>query len=288
MAPAYEADISDEKLVAFLDGELGAGDQAAIARALSENADIRARLAVLAQGGRRFDEAFELLLEAAPDDKLQAMLSGLLAERAGLREDAETEMADGANGAAAPFPGRAAHASPLWGLAAAASILALVFAGGFVTGGLLNEPQTQQAGEQKPGWREAAARYVALFSKETLEGMPRNPEQREANLRRLETALGLPLGEDRLAAAELSFQGTQLLQLEGEPLAQISYLHDGRTPVALCIIRSSNPPAAPVEEKRHGLNVVHWVAGGYGFMLIGDVSENELARMADMFRRRFS
>jgi len=36
------------------------------------------------------------------------------------------------------------------------------------------------------------------------------------------------------------------------------------------------------------LNIVHWVEGGYGYMVIGDVPEDELNRIAERFRTQFS
>jgi anti-sigma factor RsiW len=38
----------------------------------------------------------------------------------------------------------------------------------------------------------------------------------------------------------------------------------------------------------HGLNIVHWVADGYGFMVIGDVPEADLDRIAQTFQAQFS
>ncbi|MGF1620334.1 MAG: anti-sigma factor family protein [Rhodomicrobiaceae bacterium] len=292
MSPSDQVDLSNEKLVAYIDGELTGDEQQLVAEALMYDGEARERLAMLKTGGRPFGEAFDLLLDAAPDDKLQGMLAELMAKRQAGGASSDTPADAGASGGEenvvsfrprnAPAPQR----TPLWRMAAAAAILAFVFTGGLVTGGFFNEPV--QVGEETVGWREAAARYVALFSRETLEGMPTDPSERQANLQRVETALGLQLPEDRISAPELTFQGTQLLRLEDKPLAQISYLHGGNTPVALCIISSQSPEEALASETRQGMNVVHWVEGGYGFMVIGDVPDEELSRIAASFRGRFS
>jgi anti-sigma factor RsiW len=283
--------LSDEKLVAYLDGELDASESAALSNALVRDAAARGRLETLKGGGRAFAEAFDAMLAAAPDDKLQAMFAGLVAQTSGgtINRSASDEAPAGET--VVPFrqpvkpqPQQARH-TPLWRMAAAAVLLAAVFAGGVISGGILNEPQ--QVAEA-PGWREAAARYVALFSKETLEGMPAYSVEKRANLAKAEDALGLQLTESRLSAPDLDFRGTQLLNFNGKPLAQIAYLH-GEKPVALCIIAAANgEPAAPANETRHGLNIVHWAAGGYGYMLIGDVPEDELSRIAERFRSQFS
>ena len=285
MGPADNIDLSDERLVAYIDGELSVSEREALAVALSRNAEARERLALLKQGDRSFAEAFDLLLDAAPEDRLRAMYADLVA-----KSGARTPLGEATGGAGetvVPFrPRKPAGAALVWMIAVAAALLALVFTGGLYTGGFFTAPI--EVSDRNLAWREAAARYVALFSRETLEGMPADPQQRDANLERAQTALGLPLSRDKIADPALSFRGTQLLQLDGKPLAQIAYLYDGRTPVALCIIRSSKPQAAPEREKRHGLNIVHWIEGGYGFMVIGDVPEPELARIAQTFVARFS
>ena len=287
MSPAGHSEISDAQLVAYIDGELSAAEYEGMAKALSHSSEARERLERLKLGGRPFGEAFDLLLDAAPDDKLQAMFADLVAKQAG-----PPEAADGGE-KVVPFRKRTgAGGAPLWQLAVAAAVLALVFTGGLFAGGFFNssqqQQQQQQVAEQKPGWREAAARYVALFSRETLAGMPADRETRQLNLQRAAGALGLRLTDDKLDNPALAFQGTQLLQLDGKPLAQISFLYGDSAPVALCIIKTASPAQEPAEEKRHGLNVVHWVADGYGFMVIGKVPEPALRLISDTFRARFS
>jgi anti-sigma factor RsiW len=280
MAPADNIDLSNERLVAYIDGEVSASEREAMDRALQNDTKARERLNILSLGNRPFSEAFDLLLDAAPDDRLQAMLADIVGRGASPVPGSEDKTV---------VPLRSRHPArsgfALWQMAAAAAILALVFAGGMFAGGLFED--RQQVAE-KVGWREAAARYVSLFSKETLEGMPADPQQRQANLKQIETSLGLSLSGERIASASLSFEGSQLLQIEGKPLAQIAYLRDGRTPVALCITRTAMPTVGPATEQRYGLNVVHWVANGYGFMVIGKVPESDLAKIAADFRGRFS
>jgi anti-sigma factor RsiW len=346
IGPTENSEINDARLVAFLDGELSSAERTALASALEGDPELRERLDLLESGGRPFKQAFDVLLEAAPDDRLQAMFASLVRDGAASASPVPVPQALPETDNVAPLRRSPPPASlPLWQYAAAA-ILALALFGGGIAVGLRwggettiiaqppqAPPETQQAQTppqapqetqqaqtppqapqetqqaqtppqapqetqqaqapqtQTPaqrGWREAVAQYVSLFSAETLAGFPADPAAREAGLRRVASAIGLPVNEDRVSLPALDFRGTQMLQLEGKPIAQIAYLAGNGKPVALCITRSANPPQPAAAEQRHGLNIVHWVAGGYGFMVIGDVPGDELQRISEAARARFT
>lgn len=296
--------LSDERLVAYIDGELSVAESADTADALTHSHDARTRLTNLKRGGRPFVDAFDAMLDAAPEGELQAMFADLVAQTSGSHfrgRAADTfpsdEDAFPSEEKVVPFrrplpPAQAEQArrTPLWQMAAAAAVLAVVFTGGLISGGIFNEPQqvAQQSQAQAPGWREAAARYVALFSTDTLHGMPSDLAKKRANLEKVQSELGLKLTGKRLFIPNLDFRGTQLLNFNGAPLAQLAYLDRGQRPVVLCIIPTTKIPAQPAKEVRHGLNIVHWIEGGYGYMVIGDVPEDELNRIATRFRKQFS
>ena len=61
---------TDEKLVAYLGGQASAEEAAAIEEKLTSDVNISVRLALLDAGSRPFREAFDLMLEAAPAQKL--------------------------------------------------------------------------------------------------------------------------------------------------------------------------------------------------------------------------
>lgn len=278
-------EISDEQLVAYLDNELDDAERQTIAKGLTEHSELQERMERMERGGRPFTEAFDLLLEAAPDKELQAMFEGLLAKDAASKPAADSTIAQ-EDDRVVPFKKREGPArTPLWQMAAAAAILVMVFAGGFVSGGGIFNPQVQ---DDVVGWREAAARYVALFSEATVEGLASDPQIQQSNLQRVATALGLELSPEKLSEASLDFKGTQLLEMEGKPLAQIAYLHKGSIPVALCIIPADDPAHGILAEERHGMNVMHWMDGDYGFMVIGRVPEAELKAIAERFQAQLS
>ena len=258
-----------------------------LSRELDGDAGLRERIEFLDSGGRPFTQAFDLLLDAAPDARLQAMFAGLI--DGAQPRPAETGWRE-RECHSVPTPGSAAGDTvAIWQIAAAASIALTVFGGGVITGAILGREPTQVAVD--PGtrnWMEAVAQYVSLFTPQTLAGMPSDEAARDAGLRRVSAALGISLSRDKLALSSLAFRGTQLLQLEGKPLAQIAFLSETGKPVAICIIRTTRPAEAPAPDHRHGLNLVHWIEKGYGFMVIGDLPQDALQRISQEARQRLS
>ena len=102
-------------------------------------------MALLQGGYRDFKGAFEPLLDAAPDEKMQAMLSELIAKS---NPQQVSSPADNV------VPLRPASKS-IWqgfaGMAAAAGIAIAVFSGGVYTGWQTGEPPVAQ--KAKIGWR---------------------------------------------------------------------------------------------------------------------------------------
>jgi anti-sigma factor RsiW len=276
MVQTEDRNVNDAMLVAYLDEELDAFEKHMIAQKLEQDAALKERLSFLKRGERLFGQAFDLLLDAAPDEKLQSMFSAIIAgDKNGTSSDTQKTP---------NIMPRPREARQLWRIAATVILAAAAFAGGMFADFLLRPDQRIQ---QTRGWREAVAQYVSLFSPATLEGMPVERTAQAENLSRISVALGLNLTVEKVAVPSLSFKGTQLLQLDGKPIAQIAYLKDGRVPVTFCIIKSAQPVQAVAMETRHGLNIQHWTAGGYGFMVIGDAPPNELTEIAGSLRARF-
>ena len=294
-SPIDSNDVSDARLVAYIDGELSPADRATVARALEADPELRERMEFLDSGGRNFGSAFDLLLDAAPDDRLQAMFAGLVNGEAASSASSSARAADD-DEKVVPFPQRRRPGglSPIWQFAVAASFALTIFGGGIITGVLygpkppaVDVPDTPQTAQRN--WMDAVAQYVSLFSAETLAGMPTDPAARQEGLQRVSTALGKDITPEKVAGLPtLDFRGTQLLQLQGRPIAQIAFQSETGKPVAICIIKTNRPPEEPSPERREGLNIVHWIAGGYGYMVIGDVPQDALNRISEAARAQLS
>ena len=281
----------DEDLVAYLDGELSLADRQLIDQALSESAALRQRLEQLRQGGRPFREAFDSLIDQAPMDRLMAALP-------------EPTLSASVISTSKATPPRPAND---WQSIGVAAMLLLTLGIGFAVGygtssdraaqrevALLAEldemeaelEEAEAAADAAPvvtakGWRQAVADYQMLFTTESL-----TPDQGGGDALALASErVGLPLDPATRAASGLQFRRAQLLAFKDKPLVQLAYLGDDGVPVAFCIIASNKPEAETQYEVRNGLGIVHWIIGGYGLMVIGDLPEDRLSRIASELRK---
>lgn len=270
---------SDEQLVAYLDGELPLDERAEVNRALAVSEAARDRLELLRSGDRPFAEALDVLLDQAPTNRLSSHL--LPSNRPVASPQAETAGASSTRG---------------WMPMAAAAAVLVALVGGFL-GGMV-APGIDRAGdvavleeEEDPddepvvaerGWRQAVADYQVLFTTDSL-----TPYQGgDSGLDLANAALGIPIDGVTEEVSGLNFRKVQLLQFKDKVLVQIAYLSHSGKPVSFCIIASNKPQQAVQVERRNGLEIVHWVLAGYGFMVIGDVPQPELQAIADDLKTR--
>jgi anti-sigma factor RsiW len=269
-------DITDEMLVAYLDGQASADEAAAIEKKLTSDTDVSARLALLDAGSRPFREAFDLMLEAAPAQKLQEQL-------------------EKARSTAATPNTVSTSRSGYWGWAMAACLV-LAVGLGFAVGDRFARFDLQivaKTSVKKPtipkakGWRQVVADYHALYSRETLVDEGGDARLQDQRLAAASTLLSIDLNRDQLTVKGLDYKRTQILRFKKKPLAQLAYLYDGKVPVAFCILPSGKPAHGPKQEMRNGMQVVHWIKGGFGFMLIGKVPADGLNKIARTLEGRF-
>lgn len=259
---------TDEDLVAYIDGELPLDARQAIDEALAASPELCARLEELHLGDRPFREAFDLLLDQAPVERMLARLSEQ----------------------STPVPVKPVEGPRTdWRAAGIAAMILLSVGLGFAVGWGAKPVEEKIVEIEKvvqvtpaKGWRQAVADYQALFITESL-----TPDQGDgAALALVSERLGLPLDKAAVDAGGVSFRRATLLAFNGKELAQLAYLGDDGVPLAFCILRSANADAAPAFEVRNDLGIVHWVENGYGYMLIGKLPEQRLDTIAADLRDR--
>lgn len=250
------AKLSDEQLVAYLDNQLDAEQRQRIDAAIGEDPMLGLRLQWLNRSSLPFKDAYNELGRQAPVDRLQAMLEDLPAPAAPPR-------------------------SRRWFLAAAASLLvAGVVADRLFLG--------WQASQQKNNWRGLVADYMSLYVPQTLDHLPSDETAQAAQLRTIDDRLGLSLVPAQLTLPRAAFKRAQILEYDGVPIAQISYLDPVHGPMALCVTLSNSGSRHFAQERRHGMNVVYWADMQHAWMLIGHNPMTELEDMARVLRPRLS
>jgi len=247
---------SDEQLVAYLDDQLDVEQRTRIDTAIAEDSTLNLRLQWLARSNLPFKQAYAEMAQQAPLDRLQFMLDTL------------------------PSPERPAL-NRRWFLAAAASLVV----GGVVADRLFLGWQSSQ---QTTNWRGLVADYMSLYVPETLEHLPSDEASQRAQLRLIDTRLGLNLASTQLTLPRSEFKRAQILEYEGVPIAQITYLDPTHGPMALCVTRSNSGSRHFAHERRHGMNVVYWADMEHAWMLIGHSPVAELEDMAKVLRTRLS
>jgi anti-sigma factor RsiW len=266
MSDAHGHDPTDEELVAYLDGELEPAASLRLAQRIAADHDLQRRLIVLSSGNRPFRQAFDLVLDAAPRERLDAMLADLPLPKSPAAEGRQ--------------PGRS------WsiGLRAVAASL-LLFLAVLGTGWLLptlsphlrDQPVSVSEDEE---WRQAVAEYLTLYTAETLASIPDNALVREQEIAAVGAKMGMALSPDRISLPDLSLKRAQLLEYDRKPLGQLAYLDPASGPVALCLIVDDRPDASPRMEQRQGFNIVYWSRGRHSFMLIGRMPIVQLQALA--------
>ncbi|MFZ4832254.1 anti-sigma factor family protein [Rouxiella sp. Mn2063] len=264
----FTAPYSDEAIVAWIDRQMSDDDASQFERHLETDQQLAARTEQLMQSNQPFEQAFALLLDDAPEAKLQSQLNTLLDKTAA---------------SAGPSASRRAL------LAASLGFLAVGMSGGAGLGYLLRGQPAKVSGSEKV--RELVAQYMSLYSNETLADADSAPSVLDKGLARTQQDIGLHLDTAQLALPDSELKSVRMLRYDSTSIAQIAWANVDSGPMALCISRAYQPSAAVVtaqSEKRHGMNLVWWSAQGYLFVLVGRNPLNDLEKNAQTLQARIT
>jgi anti-sigma factor RsiW len=259
-------ELSDELLVAYVDGQLAGKQASAIERVLAHDDVIARRVAALKKAHRRLEAAFDAVL-------------------AGEEEAAVAHPVPPSPGLLIPWPTLIKA-----GLAAGGIVLAI---GLFIAGsgwpnrgpdGMASGADGGYVGSVPRDWREEVVRAQALLGRASVEiGLDSQGDQDFIALR-LGRAIGTAFTPPDLAGEGYRFARAQILRFGAEPLAQLLYLGASGAPLAL-YVKKGGADAAP-EAKRYGaLQGVAWSQGGVAYLLAGE-SSKPLADLADTIGNR--
>jgi len=242
---------SDERLIAYLDGEVAEGERAEIALWLERDEALRERAAELTESAALLRGALdEVLREPVPER--------LIAAARGETPGAVTDLA-----AARAMRARRFGDRRWWiGLAAAASIFGITVGSGI--GYFVGEPKAPEDQLAAAGWLDNAAVYHNLYVNagaddhlgfDVAAGQKLPPNSRVPNLK--------PWG--------LDFQGVRYLVIEGRPATQLFYTTDNKAlgPLTVVVAKTSKPDVAPAWEKHDNVNLLYWRHHGTAYALVG-------------------
>ncbi len=246
----------DEKLSAYLDGELPEDEVREIEAALEQDTALQAELEALMAADTLAKDDFAAML----DEPVPTALA------AAIRDAPESLPAN--------TPSRPRSANRL---IAAGLVLALLVggAGGYFRG--LSEG-TQLAAA--PGWLSDIADYHRVYATQQRHLVEVGADEAE----HIETWLTATVGADvripDLTDHALTFEGARLLVAAGKPVAQLMYTDGEDRVVALCLIQSDAPRDGFDKRTIGAFDMVTWGGTGSNVVLVGDEGRGDLDEIA--------
>jgi anti-sigma factor RsiW len=261
-------ELSDDLLVAYVDGQLARKQTSAVEKVLEQDDVIARRVDALKDAHSRLEAAFE------------AILTG---------EEVEV-----APPPAPPGPGFFvpwATAAKV-GLAGTGLIAALVLAmAGY--GWPLVMPQTagdgsgagdvEWTGSLPSSWQDEVVRAQTLLTRATLEVGLESQGNQDLVAFQLAQAIGPSLKLPDLAPQGFRFMRAQLLHAGGEPLAQLLFLGTSGAPLAL-YAKKGEGAAAPSFKSHGAIGSVAWSQDGIAYLLAGEADAGRLMKLAEAIR----
>jgi anti-sigma factor RsiW len=254
---------SDERLIAYLDGELDASESAEIALWLERDAGLRDRAAQLSESAALLRTAFdEVLHEPVPERLLAAARgeSAAVVDLAAVRRSRWT---------------RFVTARQNWiGMAAAASLACLLIGGGvgyFASDAGIGRTETANVNQPANTWLDNIAGYHKLY----ITASP-------GDIARFDVPAGQKLPQNtplpNLKPWGLEFQGVRFLIIEGRPATQLFYTTDNKAlgPITVVIASTNKPDIATKFDHRDDLNLLYWRHHGHAYAIVGTASINYL------------
>ena len=250
----YTVPITDEELVAYLDGALDRARRRDIEAALQHDEVLAARLAKLDIDTDAIRAVFGRIEEKAPVGRLRARLDD---EHARARSKPRLRSQ--------------------WFRIAAALLLGVGLGLGV---GFGVAPHPSNLVDSTKNWRGSVADYHVLYTTATLASVGGDGGNQRGEVAAAAGKLRLPIAVDALQLPGFNFKRAQILQFKGEPLAQFAYLDQSGTPFAFCATHTGEADSAIETSTIHGLAAASWNKDGYGFIVIGGTQADIVRRAA--------
>jgi anti-sigma factor RsiW len=265
---------SDDRLIAYLDGEIEVAERREIEAWLDSDPAARQKLAALAESANLVRLAFDEVMHEPLPDRLIAAARG---ETAAAEPSAQVLPFKRRRGAE-----RGAASQRWWlGLPVAASLFGVLLGGGVAYFSVAKLMPVGVAGKQPAMemaaadnvWLDNAAGYFKLFVSAgdgALIDVPATGDPREA-LQKISQSLPQEVRLPDLKPWGLNFRGARLVVAEGRPAAQLVYTTDNKAigPLTLIIGSSKEPDISPTLARRQDVNLLYWRHQGRAYALVG-------------------
>jgi anti-sigma factor RsiW len=255
-------ELSDELLVAYVDGQLARKQLRAVEKVLDQDDVLAARVEALKHAHSRLEAAFEAILAGEELDVSAASAP----EPEGLVIQWRTVKL----------------ATAAIGIVAALALVAVGYGWPLALPGPESWSQPNSATSPTlvvSGWQEEVTRAQALLGRESLEvglDSQANPDFVAFQLAQI---LGAELKLPNLEPQGFRFVRAQVLRFAGEPLAQILYLGAQGAPLAL-YAKKGKGSAALLEQQYGSIDTVTWSEDGVSYLLAGQADRPLLMRIA--------
>jgi anti-sigma factor RsiW len=254
-------ELSDELLVAYVDGQLARKQTRAVDKVLEQDDIIAARVDALKHAHARLEAAFEAILAG---EEMDVSAASVPAEEGIFIEWRTAKRALAGIGiVAALLLAAAGYGWPVW-----------------IPGLTQNTGAApQQTVSLTVDWKEDVARAHALLSRESLEVGLESQGNYNLVAFQLSQILGANPKIANLAAQGFKFVRARVLRIGDEPLTQILYLGERGAPLALYAMKGEGSDTLSAE--RYGaIETVTWAEDGIVYLLAGDIDDPLLMRIA--------
>ncbi|MFD0987652.1 anti-sigma factor family protein [Methyloligella solikamskensis] len=326
-------ELSDELLVAYVDGQLAKDQNRAIEKVLKQDDVVARRAEALQEAHGRLEFAFESILagelrtlvpkesfrsnpaerliETEPEPKgwpaRMLVLCGIAAGLAGIglgvmlaprgvetavettapnTSTPETPAPEPAGPFETPATMRAGVEAPMETVKAKSPSLGAYNTPATLTADMALAPPAPPPAPPAPEpatWQERAAQAHALVSRESLEVSIESQKNPYLLSFQLTKAIGQNVRGPDLRPDGYRFIRAQVLRLEGKPIAQMLYLPESGSPLAL-YATPGGEDAPPDFLKEGPVGAVKWSEGGIAYLLAAEAGEEDLLRIAEKIR----
>jgi anti-sigma factor RsiW len=289
--------VSDELLVAYLDGQLGTPQAQSVERMVAADEALLARVERLKQAQAYLIQTFETLAR-----RTRAASGHARTERP--RAPSRTPNGAGAaqpdGGGGNPAQGRShaprsgqdkpAHSNGRRLVLAGVVGLVAAVAGYAVAQWLPSGTGADKIGARVPAapakWAEDVAFLHAHFTPASVSADPESQSNRDLVELQLSRVVNKPVKVPRFEDHDLAFQRGQILSYRGSRMMQLSYT-DAEAGLISLYIMPGGPGAKASAVTRRDVTTVNWSKNGVRYLLAGTMPENSLRALAAVAMSQF-